>query len=276
MVSSKQLLVIGLALLVVLVPVAAVGFLVFPPDFAYSHTSTYSYATSISTNSTIENATFHLPFPAGADVEADAASNLWIYDDDGTQITDWDAAVVQTASGPTLRVHVDRLVGEDRYVLWTYAPNGSVIDRTEIGPDEIPADMTDKALSPDPTRYSIAWQRSVDHDIETRYPIGNASFLAPISDVSPTDCEYAWDESDACWEFTTVAAATYESPTEAIVTIDEIRFEAWNEWGFWLSNSFNTFEATTPPAVYADDRQGWTRLDGQLHAGMGRYAGPSR
>ena len=276
MVSSKQLLVLGLALLVILVPVAVVGFLFFPPDFAYSHTSTYSYTTSISTNTTIENATFHLPFPAGADVEADAASNLWIYDDNGTELTDWDTAIVQTAHGLMLRLHVDRLVGEDRYILWTYAPNGSVIEREQIGPDEVPANMTNKELSPDPTRYSIAWQHSVDHDIETRYPIENASFLAPIDNVSSTDCEYVWDDSDTCWEFTTVAAATYETPTEAIVTIDEIRFEAWNEWGFWLSNSFNTFEAGTTPAIYTDGRQGWTHLDGHLHAGMGRYDGPSR
>ncbi len=276
MVSSKQLLVLGIALLVVLVPVAAIGFLFFPPDFAYSHTSTYSYSTSVSTNTTIENATFHLPFPAGADMEDDPTSNLWIYDNNGTELTDWNTAIVQTAHGPMLRVHADQLVGEDRYVLWTYAPNGSVIDRETIGPDEIPTDMTNKELSPDPTRYSIAWQLSVDHDIETRYPIGNASFLAPVSDVTSAECQYVWEDSDTCWDFATVAAATYESPTPATVTIDEIRFEAWNEWGFWLSNSFNTFESTTSPAIYVDGRQGWTQLDGQLHAGMGRYDGPSR
>jgi hypothetical protein len=276
MISSKQLLVLGLAILVVFVPIAAVSFLFFPPDFAYSHTSTYSYTTSISTNTTLENATFYLPFPAGADVEPDAASNLWIYDDNGTELTHWDTAITQTAQGPMLRIHVDRLVGEDRYILWTYAPNGSVIDRAEIGSDEIPTNMTNKELSPDPTRYSIAWQKSVDHDIETRHPIGNASFLTPLDDVNSTDCQYAWDDSDTCWNFTTVAAATYETPAEATVTIDEIRFEAWNEWGFWLSNSFNTFEATTTPAIYADGRQGWTQLDGHLHAGMGRYDGPAR
>lgn len=44
----------------------------------------------------------------------------------------------------------------------------------------------------------------------------------------------------------------------------EIRFEAWNERGFWLSNSFNTFEATTTPAVFTADQQGWVSVDGQL------------
>ena len=72
------------------------------------------------------------------------------------------------------------------------------------------------------------------------------------------------------------AAATYETPNQATVTIEEIRFEAWNEWGFWFSNSFKTFEATTSPAIYVDDRQGWTHLDGHLHAGIGRYDGPKR
>ncbi|MFC6784549.1 hypothetical protein ACFQFH_01315 [Halobaculum halobium] len=276
MVTSKQLVVLGVVVIVVLVPIAAVGFLIFPPDFAYSHTSTYSYTTSLSTNTTIENVTVHLPFPAGADVEADALSDLWIYDDNGTELTDWDTAIVQTDRGPMLRLNVDRVVGEDRYILWTYAPNGSVVDREEIGSDEIPEDMSNRELSPDPTRYSISWHHSVDYDIETRYPIGNASFLAPITDVATADCEYRWDDSDACWDFATVAAATYEAPNPATVVIDEIRFEAWNEWGFWLSNSFNTFEATTSPAIYVDGRQGWTHLDGHLHAGMGRYDGPSR
>jgi hypothetical protein len=276
MISRTQLLVLGFALLVILLPFAAVGFLFFPPDFAYSHTSTYSSTTSISTNTTLQNVTVYLPFPAGADVDENATSNLWIYDDNGTEITDWNTTIVQTAHGPMLRVHVDRLVGEDRYDLWTYAPNGSVIGHDEIGADEIPADMTDKELSPDPARYSISWQHSVDHDIETRTPIGNASFIEPISDVNSADCQYVWDDSDTCWNFSTVVSATYESPDQSTVTIEEIRFEAWNEWGFWLSNSFNTFEATTSPAIYVDGRQGWTYLDGHLHAGMGRYDGPSR
>lgn len=99
MVSSKELLVLGLVALVVLVPIAAVGFLFFPPDFAYSHSSTYSYTTSVSTNTTIENVTVHLPFPAGADVEDDPTSNLWIYDDAGNQLTDWETEIVQTARG---------------------------------------------------------------------------------------------------------------------------------------------------------------------------------
>ncbi len=136
--------------------------------------------------------------------------------------------------------------------------------------------MINKELSPDPTRYSITWQHSVNHDIGTRHPTGNASFLAPVRDVNPAECQYAWDDSGTCWNFATVAATTYESPNQATVTIDEIRFEAWNGWGFWLSNGFNTFEATTPPAIYVDGRQGWAQLDGHLHAGMGRYDGPSR
>jgi hypothetical protein len=37
-------------------------------------------------------------------------------------MTDWNTTIVQTAHGPMLRLHIDGLVGEDRYVLWTYAP----------------------------------------------------------------------------------------------------------------------------------------------------------
>lgn len=73
-------------------------------------------------------------------------------------------------------------------MLWTYAPNGSVIDRREIGPDEIPEDMTNKELVPEPTTYSVSWQVTVEHDIDTRYPIGNGSFIAPVDNVATVDC----------------------------------------------------------------------------------------
>ncbi len=276
MVSKRQRVILVVAVVVVLMPLAALGMLLFPPDFMYSHYSSYAYTTSISTNTTIENVTVFLPFPAGTDGGSDPVSELWIYDDTGTQVTDWEAAVVQTPHGPMLRLHADQLVGEDRYVLWTYAPNGSVIDRQEIGPDEIPANMTNRELVRDPTRYSIAWQTTVEHDIETRYPVGNASFIVPANDVAATSCQDPWSETDTCFTFTSVIGTTYEADQTATVTVGEIRFEGWNEWGFWLANSFNTFEATTSPAVFTDDQQGWVSVDGQLHGGMGRYDGPAR
>ena len=275
MVSSKQLLAVAAVAVVVLSAVTVFAVLFFPPDFLYSHYSSYSYTTSISTNATVENATVLLPFLAGADVDRDLEGRLWLYDDEGNEITDWDAAVVDTAHGPMLRVHADRLVGEDRYVLWTYAPNGSVVSREEIGPDEIPEDMTDRELVPDPTTYSVAWQLAVDHDVETRDPL-DETFVAPIANATSVPCEAPWDETDSCATFTSQVSASYVADGPATVTVGEIRFEGWNEWGFWLSNSFNAFEATTSPAVYVDGRQGWTSVDGELHAGMGRYDGPAR
>jgi hypothetical protein len=81
---------------------------------------------------------------------------------------------------------------------------------------------------------------------------------------------------DTCTQFTSVTSATYASGEPVTTVLGEVRFEAWNEWGFWLPNSFDTFEATTTPAVYTDGRQGWTVVDGHLRAGVGRHDGPSR
>jgi hypothetical protein len=276
MVSTKQLLVLGIVALVVLTPLAVLAVLFFPPGFVYSHYSSYSYTTSVSTNATVDNVTLLLPFPTGEDVESNLSATLWIYDDDGNRLTDWETRVVDTARGPMLRLHTDRLVGEDRYVLWTRAANGSVIDRREIGPDEVPTNMTNRELVSDPTTYSIGWQVTVDHDIETRDPLGNGTFVAPIDNVTPADCQYGWSETDICSGFTSVVSATYDAEGPTTLTVGEIRFEGWNEWGFWLSNSFNTFEATTTAAAYTDGRQEWTVVDGHLHAGMGRYDGPAR
>lgn len=276
MVSSKQLLVVVLVALVVLVPVTVVGFLLFPPGFMYDHYSTYSYTTSISTNATVENATVLLPFPAGEDVEGDLDSNLWIYDDDGHRLTDWNPTIVATAHGPMLRLEAGRLVGEDRYVLFTYDENGAFLDRRDIGPEQIPEDMTNRKLVPDPTTYSISWLVEVDHDIETRHPIGNGTFVGPINDVTPTECRYGLEDDDRCSNFTSMTSMAFDATSPATVTIGEIRFEGTNEWGFWLSNSYNSFEARISPAAYADGQQGWTVVDGYLQAAEGRYDGPKR
>lgn len=274
MVSSRRLL-IGVAIgLVVLLPVIALGFLLFPPAFMYDHYSTYSYETSVSTNATVENATFYLPFPT-EETGSGTVEDIWIYGEEGTEL-DWGANVVETDYGPMLQLRADELEGTTSYVLYTYAENGSLVDREEIGPDEIPEDMTNRELVADPTTYQIAWRVTVDRDIETRYPVGNASFLTPANDVTRTDCQDPWSETDTCYTFTSVAGATYKAEGPATLTIGEIRFDGTNEWGFWLSNSFNTFEAATSPAAYTDDRQGWTVIDGQIQAGMGRYDGPSR
>ncbi|MFT4958070.1 MAG: hypothetical protein ACI9PP_001227 [Halobacteriales archaeon] len=268
---------IGLVLLLVLVPIGGFAVLLFPPGFMYDHYSTYSYTTSITTNGTVENATVSLPFPAGEDVAPDLDSTLWIYDDEGNRLTDWNPRIADTAHGPMLRLEPGRLVGEDRYILWTHSENGSPVDRRTIGPDQIPENMTNRRLIPDPTSYSISWQVPVDHDIETRYPIGNASFLAPATDMRAADCRHGWaDEEVACSNFTTMTRATYEAEGSAVLTVGEIRFTGTNEWGFWLSNSYNTFETTISPQSSTDGRHGWTAVDGHLHAGEGRYDGPKR
>ncbi|MFT4957932.1 MAG: hypothetical protein ACI9EZ_001251 [Halobacteriales archaeon] len=84
----------------------------FPPGFMYDHYSTDSYITSITTNGTVENATVSLPFPAGEDVAPDFDSTLWIHDDEGNRLTDWNPRIADTAHGPMLRLEPGRLVGE--------------------------------------------------------------------------------------------------------------------------------------------------------------------
>jgi hypothetical protein len=240
----------------------------------YSHYNHYDYTTTVSVNSTVENATFYLPFPTQAS-NGSTVENLWIYDHDGTQLTNWDARIVDTPRGRMLALHVDRLEGADGYILYTYAPNGSLIDWQRIGPDEVPADMTNKQLVADPTTYSISWGGSVEEAIETRYPIGNGSFLTPATNVTRVGCTDAWDETDTCYTFDSAVYATFEADSPAAITVGTITFDGWNEWGFALSNSFNTFSAATDSATFTGTRQQWMPVDGTLHGGMGRYDGPT-
>ncbi|WP_424004272.1 hypothetical protein ACOZ4I_06755 [Haloarcula salina] len=275
MVSRKTFLVLALVALVALVPLTGIALIVAPPGFLYDHYSHYDYTASVSTNESVTNATFYLPFPEQSAANA-TVDDIWIYDPEGEQQVDWDVQVVETAHGQMLRLHVDQLAGASRYTLYTYAENGSLVDRREIQRSEIPEDMTNRELVVDPTTYQIYWSVVVNETIETRHPVGNGTFLSPARDVRPVECTDAWGETDNCATFTSVVGATYETEEPTTVTVGTVGFDGWNEWGFGLSNSFNTFSATTGSGTYTDADTGWVVVDGRLHAGMGRYDGPAR
>ena len=275
MVSRSKLVVLVLVALVALVPLTGIALIVAPPGFLYDHYSHYDYAASVSANESVANATFYLPFPEQSATNA-TVDDVWIYDTEGDRQLDWNARVVETTHGQMLRLDAGRLAGASRYTLYTYAENGSLVERREIRRSEVPEDMTNKELAVDPTTYQIYWSVVVNETIETRYPVGNGTFLSPARDVRSVECTDAWGETDNCAAFTSVVGATYEAERPATVTVGAVGFDGWNEWGFGLSNSFNTFSATTDSGTYTDGDTGWVVVDGHLHAGMGRYDGPAR
>jgi hypothetical protein len=248
----------------------------FPPGFMYDHYSTDSYITSITTNGTVENATVSLPFPAGEDVAPDFDSTLWIHDDEGNRLTDWNARIADTAHG--------RCSGWGPAAWW--ARSLRPLDARAAWLAGRPADDRPR---PDPREHDESQVDTGSHLVlhfvagasgsrhRDAIPIGNASFLAPPTDMRAADRRHGWaDEEVACSNFTTMTRATYEAEGSAVLTVGEIRFTGTNEWGFRLSNSYNTFETTISPQSSTDGRQGWTAVDGHLHAGEGRYDGPKR
>ncbi|MDZ7730320.1 MAG: hypothetical protein U5K37_04405 [Natrialbaceae archaeon] len=55
--------------------------------------------------------------------------------------------------------------------------------------------------------------------------------------------------------FETVASASYETDQPASVMVGDIEYTGSDEWGFWLSNGYNSFGAsTTAHRGYADSR----------------------
>jgi hypothetical protein len=261
--------------LILLVPVVMVAIILVPPPFLVQHTHTYDYQTRITVNDTVEDATFYLPVPAEDGEVTLSVEDIWIYDEDGDQMTgEWETSIVETPNGPMLRVRADRIPGETRYTVYRYAPNGSFVSREEVGPGEVPENATNTVVEPNPTTYSISARIRSDDRIDTRTPLGNASFLSPAFDVTPAPCEYSWDDDERCYDFATRAYADYASDGSVRVGLGGVEFTGANEWGFALYNSFNLFEASTERATYVDGATGWRTTDGSLLTGRGTYPEP--
>jgi hypothetical protein len=261
--------------LVLLVPVVTVAVVLVPPPFLIQHTHTYDYQARITVTDTVEDATFYLPVPAEEGEATLTVDDLWLYDDDGDRITsEWETSVVETRSGPMVRIRADRLPGETSYTVYRYAPNGTLESRAVVGPDEVPENATDTVVEPNPTTYSISARLESEERIDTQTPLGNASFLSPAFDVTPSPCEYSWDEDERCYDFASRTYAEYASDGSVRVGVGGVEFSGANEWGFALYNSFNLFEASTERATYVDGETGWRTTDGSLLTGRGTYPEP--
>lgn len=261
------------AILLVIAALTAVGGLVFVglPSLFGLTTHGYSYQTTISTNETLRNATFYLPVPA--DGGTPTLEDAWIVDEEGNR-TDWETAVVETERGPMLRVHADRVEGERRWRVFTFAPNGSVTNVTVV--DDLPADMSDKEAYPEPTTYHVYAQWDTDAEIDTRSPLGAEPVLSPRGNLTPVRCEWPVDEDeeDRCYVYRSAAFARFQVEGNASAETPVVRisgdFGGSNEWGFALSNSYNTYTQRYGPVAFGADG-GWRPVNVTLHAGEGRY-----
>ena len=235
-------------------------------DDPFSH---YGYAASVSTNATLSNVTLHLPVPVDAAGEP-LDANWTVRDGNGTRL-DWDVGVVETGSGPMLAVRADEVSGSQRFLLRTFAGNGSLVSVREVGPEEVPPDATDREVVPLATRYGVHAFEQVDGPVETRRPVERGVALAPRTSREDVRCDpWVADEETACERFETVVYARYDAPPDAEVTVT-VEFEGWNEWGFMMANSFNEYHERVTVTLVGDD-PGWTTAEGETTAGVGRYS----
>jgi hypothetical protein len=271
--STRNVLVVaaaGVALLVVAAAVLAGLFVVAPVVLAdrYSH---YDYQFEVETTDTLTDVTFYLPVPA--DSEGPMVGEIVVRDDNGSAVANV-SSVVETEHGPMLSVEVDRLEGSLSYLLLTFDEEGDLVDREVIAEDEVPDDMSNKQLSPIPTRYTVYVFyefRDGGRPIETRTPMDDDATLAPKYNTTERYCETPYtDEDDTCYGYETMLYVGYDTGEETSVVVSG-EYAGWNEWGWGLSNSYNVFTERIERTGLDGPQSGWIVVEGTLHAGEGRY-----
>lgn len=263
---------VGAVVLLVLV-VGAVGFggilLLFSGvGLPYGYSSYYQYEGTLATNETLTNVTLYLPVPVGDGDPLVDAANVTVTTESGA--ADWDVAVVDTVHGPMLALTADRVEGELYYYVHEFAENGSHVGWEKVPEDELPADMTNKTAYPEPTIYRFSVSVWLDDErIDVSDPVGNASVLRPVENVTADACEPYWesDEDAACATFETTAYLQYTTDADNVVRVD-VSLTGVNEWGRAFSNGFNEFEQQVETRV-TGSQDGWVTLDGRLDTDLG-------
>ena len=261
------------SVVLLVVAVAAVGFggivLLFSGvGLPYSYSSYYEYDGTIATNGTLTNVTLYLPVPMSDGVVATDAVNVTVTTEGGA--ADWDVAVVDTTQGPMLAVTADRVEGELYYLVHEFDENGTHIGWEKVPEDELPANMTNKKAYPESTYYWFSVTTWLDDErIDVTDPVGNATVLRPLGNVTADACSPQWesDEDAACATFESAAYLQYTTAPDNVVRVD-VSVNGVNEWGRAMSNGFNEF---IQEAEYraTGSQDGWVTLDGRLYTDRG-------
>lgn len=265
------LAVVALVAAMVVFAAAIVGFFAVAPPMLADRTSYYDYQATLTTNDTLTDVTLYLPMPVGPD--GPMTGDVVVRDDDGNQV-DATTGVVDTEHGPMLSIEVDRLEGSLEYMLLTFDEDGNLTDREVISPEEVPEDLSNKQLTPMPTRYTVHVfydYRDGGEPIETKEPLDTEPTLSPKYALEAVDCvgPYA-DEEEACHRYDSMVYASYGTTEDNVVHVSA-EYGGWNEWGWGLYNSYNEFTDRLDRTPLAGPQDGWTVAEGTIHAGSGSY-----
>lgn len=271
---NSRVLLAGAAVVVALAVVSATvlaGLFVLAPMVLADRHSHYDYEFHIEATDDLTGVTLYLPAPVGPDGLMEG--RVVVSDDDGARVANT-SSFVDTEHGQMLAVELDRIEGSLEYMLLSFDDEGNLTGREVVSPDELPENMTNKQATPMTPRYTVHVfyeYRDGGDPIDTQAPTDSEPTLSPKYDLVQASCEppYSGDE-DRCYEFATMAYAEYDAAPDTSVTLSG-EFSGWNEWGWGLSNSYNSFTERVERTDLRGPQADWVVLPADLHAGEGSY-----
>jgi hypothetical protein len=230
----------GIVIIVVIGALAGPGLGIYHAHRLYeeSYMSGYYYRVEIyrveiDTDSVLHNVTLYLPLPV-------LGESLGIGDEiiagNASKPDDWDCSIIETEHGKMLKITAEK-------------------------------------IAPELILNEINVQLPVDHEINTKDPIGNEPLLLPMYNVTKITCDFPFpNEQDAqvnCYSYESRVYVDYESSPDAEVSIYiDIDLTGRNDWWVygWSGNNYRNKVNLT-----SSGRHGWCVALGKLVEGEGRY-----
>jgi len=258
--------VLGIIALVFIVIVAAIAsglFLYSQYLYRDSYGSEYTYDVRISPSAPITNTTFLVPLPAN-DGPVNASMVHHPFTPDG-----WSYDVVETESGPMLRIQADEIPTDPTYH-YSVVRDNRLIRWETISEEEYDPDNSSHVRA---THEDIDIQTSVatDQTIDTQSPINSEPLLRPHENLTDTACFMADDDEGRCYTYDGHVFASYDATPDTVVYVS-VRLRGANSW--WVFGwNFNEYVDHQSVEIIGSNED-WVATQGELRTGNGNYRPP--
>jgi hypothetical protein len=241
--------------------------------------SAHQYDVTVSTDDTLENATFYVPLPVDAETQTSELGEHFVENvqyerhtpvvrgyEQSADPVDFDYELVETDHGPMLAISADRI--EVSRVYYRTVENETMGWHEQIEPEEY--DPNDPSMGvQDDGRFRFSVTLAADDTIDTADPFESEPLLSPKSDLRETECRPPPPSETAhCYEYESLVYASYDTDAETNVYI-ALELSGYNEWfsGGWRGNEYRD---RTSVELFGP-QSGWHIATGELEVGSGNY-----
>jgi hypothetical protein len=240
-------------------------------DSLMSH---YGYRISITSSSSLQNATLYLPVPV---FENESEVGLEMVNGDYyNKPSNWNLSLEDTEYGLMLKIEAAEI--QPVYHSLPVAVPEPEPESESMG-DEMPEE--EKVLesheysekTPVPVSFDFGTSVKADHLINTRYPVGNESLLLPKLNLRESEEESTIPSLDEhvnpeYFDYESLVYAHYEASPDAEVEI-YVDLDSSNEW--WIYGwQFNEYTDRISLQLKGT-QEGWVQAEGKLTTGEGVY-----